>query len=107
VTREPEWDDVTRNRHLGLAEYHAGVHVGGCGLHESVAKDDPYFTLDDSRCPVCAAVEAEMRARAKRENEREEHLDAGAKRASDGRTTFVRLLRPDEIARLPKPGKPD
>lgn len=102
MTREPEWDDTQRRRMLALAEYEAGIHVGGCGLHESVAKDDPYFTLEDSTCPVCAAVETEIRARASREHEREQELDAGAKRPSDGRTTFVRLLRPDEIAKLPK-----
>jgi hypothetical protein len=102
ITREPEWDDRTRDRHLALAEYHAGIHMG-CGLHESIASDDPYFALEDTTCPVCAAIDLQMRVRGKQEHEREQEQSESAPRASDGRSTHVRLLRPEEIARLPAP----
>lgn len=103
ITREPEWDDRTRNRHLANAEFRAAVHAG-CGLHDSIASDDPYFTIEDSKCPVCAAIDAQMRSRAAQEHEREKDLSASAPHAADGRTTHVRLLRPDEIAKLPATG---
>lgn len=98
---EPEWDDLTRMRHLALAEHAAGIH-DGCGLHDSIAQTDPHFKLEDSYCPVEAALDVAMRTRAAEENEDEKDLKPGAKRSADGRTTRIRLLSPAEIAKLPK-----
>lgn len=78
------------------------MHTEGCGLPDAIAKNDPYFTLEDDRCPVCAEIDRELRARAKQEHEAEKDLPESAARAADGRTTRIRLLRPDEIAALPK-----
>ena len=83
---------------LGFVEYEAGVCTG-CGLHSSVAETDPYFTLDDRASPVCAQIEPELRSRASREHDAEKEAAAATKRPSDGRSTYVRLLSPAEIAR--------
>jgi hypothetical protein len=88
---------------LALAEYEAGVHVNGCGLHDSIASEDPYFAVEDRKCPVCAALDLQGRVRGKREYEREHGLDAAVPRAGDGRTTFVRLLSPAEVAKTSTP----
>lgn len=73
---------------LALAEYEAGVCA--CGFHTSIASEDPYFTIEERVCPVCAQATAEIRAR--------ERADAESVGANDGRTRYLRLLLPSEIA---------
>ena len=101
VTREPEWDDLTRTRHLALAEYDAGVH-DVCGLHESIASTDPRWLLETRTCPVCADMEAALRARDEIEREEEKDYPESERRLSDGRTTSLRLRTPVELAQLAK-----
>jgi hypothetical protein len=90
VTREPEWDDLQRTRMLALAEYHAGVHEG-CGLHQSIADEDPDFSIEDHVCPVCAGIAPWLRERTAQELEDEKDLEPGERRKSDGRTPLIRL----------------
>lgn len=71
-----------------------------CGLHDSIAREDPHFTLEDEYCPVAAAAAQAGRVREKAEHDAEHELPAGAKRAGDGRTTRIRLLSPSEIAKM-------
>ena len=99
VTREAEWDDLTRTRHLALAEYDADVH-DGCGLHDSIAQTDPHWRLDDRTCPVCADMAAAIRERERLESEAEKDAPVGNRRASDGRATSIHVLDPFEIAQL-------
>lgn len=107
VTREVEWDDTQRKRMQALAEYEAGVC--SCGLHRSIADDDPAFDLEDHVCPVCAALDREIRVRDKLEHEAESNEIVEKKRPSDGRTRTLRLLRPDEIVKrsMIRPGETD
>lgn len=99
VTREPEWDDEQRTRMEALAEYEDGV-CSGCGLHSSIADTDPLFTLEDKVCPVCRAAEVNIRGRAATEQKLEEKADPATPRPSDGRTTLLRLLSPEEAAAM-------
>jgi len=80
---------------LALADYERKVH-SVCGLHDSIAKTDPDITIVDDVCPLCQAVEVELRRRADEEHAAEEDADASTPRASDGRSTYVQLLRPVE-----------
>lgn len=98
VTREPEWDNLEREKMLGLAEYEAGVC--SCGFHRS--QRDPaenFYTWETETCPMCSAS-----AKRDRENEAE---DAKVRKAagdgpitslpSDGRKTYLRQMTPDEV----------
>lgn len=56
VTRESEWDDVSREEMLGLAEYEAGICE--CGFHQSLTRDKGnVFSFEVDHCPVCAGKE--------------------------------------------------
>jgi hypothetical protein len=55
VTREPEWTDLERDKMLALAEYES--RICGCGLHESIADQDPDLELEFRVCPICAGLE--------------------------------------------------
>lgn len=81
---------------LALAEYESGI-CDGCGFHSSVADEDPYFTLEEKVCPVCAQTAAEIRARDKAEQE------SGSESAGDGRKRYLRLLAPSEAAKMQSP----
>lgn len=81
---------------LALAEYEAGVHET-CGLHDSIAKTDPLVALEDDVCPLCADIDAKLRARASEEHEAEGE-DPGERRPGDGRRSTLRLLSPVEVA---------
>ena len=82
---------------LALADYEAKVHED-CGLHDSIAMTDPHVQVEDRYCPVGADLEVALRVRAHEEHEAEKDLKPGDKRASDGRTTYLRLETPAEIA---------
>lgn len=59
VTRDPEWDDLEREKMQALAQYESGVCE--CGLHESVAAEDPDLELVPRYCPTCAGIATAMR----------------------------------------------
>jgi len=86
-----------------LVDYERKVHPV-CGLHDSIAKTDPYITLEDDVCPACRAIEVQMRVRAEDEREADEEAGASEPHAGDGRTTFVRLLSPVEVAAMRSEG---
>lgn len=54
MVREPEWDDVEREKMFDLAEYEEKVCK--CGFHESIADQDPDLEMDLRVCPICAGV---------------------------------------------------
>ena len=81
---------------LALAAYEAGVH-DGCGLHDSIAMEDPFIEIIDRTCPICAALAASMRKRAADEREVEKDYPPGKRHAEDGRRSFVRVLSPAEV----------
>ena len=81
---------------LALADYEAEVH-DICGMHDSIAKADPHVALEDDICPLCADIEAKLRARAHEEHEAEPE-DPAARRPGDGRRSTMRLLSPGESA---------
>lgn len=86
---------------LALGEYEAGVHEV-CGMHDSIATTDPPFTLEDRYCPMCDAITRHLRERAHREHElTSKQKNPAARQPADGRRgPFVRLLRPEEAAKL-------
>lgn len=104
VTREPEWDDYEREKLAALVQYEA--EICACGLHESVADEDPDLELTPRRCPVCAGLEQTMRTI----NEQDETAVAAlgkspapeVERPSDGRTFSLRHKVSPEVARLLK-----
>lgn len=81
---------------LALVEYERGV-CDGCGFHSSIADEDPFFTLEEKVCPVCAQTEAELRARDRAEQE------YGSESRGDGRKRYLRLLAPHEVEQMRKP----
>lgn len=99
VTREPEWDDEQRAAMEDLVAYEAEVH-DLCGLHDSVAKADPYITIDGRDCPLCAQVAAKVRVLGESDHKEAEALREapGSVRRSDGVFRFVRMMTPAEIA---------
>ena len=52
VTREPEWDDESRNLALDLLEHDRMIH-GGCGNHMSESMDPNYARKVDHARAVC------------------------------------------------------
>lgn len=100
MTREPEWDDAERNQMLGLVVYENGVCE--CGFHESLI--DPatlHVTFEPKVCPVCAGAAAFGREQKKLDDEQDKMLGKDpaptAKRAADGRRTFIREMTADEV----------
>jgi hypothetical protein len=71
VTREPEWDDETRDRVLSLAAYEGTMCPDGCGLTIEESMGPGPFLIDTF---VCNATKA--RERKKREDEDEAHAKA-------------------------------
>lgn len=101
VTREVEWDDAEREWMLALAEFRAGVC--SCGYHTSLTHDrSNYFTYENAFCPVCAG--ADRYARSQQDTDEAVVQAMGDKpagilpRPDDGRTTYARMLHPDEVA---------
>lgn len=101
ITREPEWDDHSRDELLALGRYELGVH--SCGYHESLTRNPTnVFMPTEETCPVCKGRDAFSRIQHDRDQKAEKALgdDPRKSRASDGRTTYMRLLPPDEAERL-------
>lgn len=59
MVREPEWDDIERDKMLALAQYDR--ELCDCGMHISVADTDPDLEMVERICPVCAGVARNMR----------------------------------------------
>lgn len=97
VVREPEWDDLERDKLLALAEYEAGVCE--CGYHESLTGDrDNFFTFETKTCPVCKGSEQHRRMQEEADKRATvEGMPPSAPRPGDGRRTFVRRLSPTEV----------
>lgn len=94
---------------LGLVAYRAGLCA--CGWHESLATDKSnHFTFEDKFCPVCAGVAQYDRITRDRDETMVKRLGEkpppSAKRPSDGRRTFTRMMSPDEVAAKANPGRP-
>lgn len=103
MSREVEWDDVEREKMLARAAYRAGVHMDGCGFHESVATDranvfEPVVEL----CPLCAQVEQMGRAQAAKDAKASEGSDKAPSvpLPSDGRHVHIRMLSPAEAEQV-------
>lgn len=69
ITRETEWDDETRGRALGLAQYES--HLCGCGCGrpiEETAKPDQAYLVHQYTCMADKAIQKVRRQdRAKHE----------------------------------------
>lgn len=94
MTREPEWDDHERDKLLAWSLYQS--QLCDCGLHQSIADEDPDVEMVPRVCPVCAGIEVQKRiVAAADERETEAHgadgPPPGALRDSDGRTHTLRF----------------
>lgn len=104
VTREAEWDDFERAKMQALADYNAGICE--CGLHRSVADEDPDLEVTIRRCPVCAGMDKNIRILHARDDAALKGLGenpaASADRPSDGRRLGLKFKPPED----PPPGNP-
>lgn len=95
VTREPEWDDESREEMLALAEYESGVCA--CGFHKSQTRDKAnVFSFQVDHCPVCAGQARYGRLQASDDNEEDERVKGAppaAPRPNDGRLVSMKLER--------------
>ena len=103
VKREPAWTDDDRTQMLALARYEAHV-CSGCGFHKSLANDPAnHFMPEDEFCLLCQQLAPWQRVRDADDDAAEKALgenpSPSAKRPTDGRTTFLRMLSPDEVAK--------
>ena len=93
VTREPEWDDVSREEMLGLAEFEAGIC--DCGFHKSLTRDKRnVFSFEVDTCPVCAGRARYDRLQRKDDAEvqsRMENAPPTAPRPGDGRHVHMQV----------------
>lgn len=84
----------------GLALYEAKVCE--CGLHESVADEDPDLELDYRVCPVCAGTARQMRIQHAEDDEQLGEKPAPSKvRPDDGRYVRLRHKPPPAPPALP------
>lgn len=81
-----------------LTAYEAEVHEL-CGLHESIAAENPDMTFDSNTCPNCADVAAGLRVLAEADRKEAEAMKdrPGERRKADGRRWLIRSKTPDEI----------
>lgn len=105
VTREAEWDDVQRDRMLGLGIYEAGICE--CGIHESLTSDPSnHFTFEQRTCSVCRGVARYGRMMAHSDDLARktigENPPPGTPDPADGRRLFVKMLSPLEVDKLRK-----
>jgi len=105
VTREPEWDDLERDKMLALDEYELGICE--CGFHRSVADEDPDLEITVRHCPVCAGL-AQRHRQIQAEDEKAvkalgESPAPEAERPDDGRLLGLRPKLPPDLARLLQP----
>lgn len=97
VTREPEWDDESREEMLALAEYEAGVC--DCGFHFSIANDESnVFSFKVTRCPVCAGAAGYSRLQESDDRELDARLGPNPEpttpRRADGRQVRIAMTPP-------------
>lgn len=100
VTREAEWDDESRDDMLALAHYESGVCE--CGFHSSLTSDPTnFFTIEEKRCLVCKGAAMHDRIRQAADDEELARMGDSPPpervRPEDGRRTFLRPMRPEEI----------
>lgn len=94
MTREPEWDDHERAKLLAWSLYES--QLCDCGLHQSIADEDPDLEMVPRVCPACAGIAVQMRILADAEDREMEAYGSdgpppGAPRPSDGRTHTLRF----------------
>ena len=102
VTREIEWDDLEREKMAALVQYRS--EICDCGLHRSVADEDPDLELTRRQCPVCAGIARGMREIHSQDERDVEALGKtpapNAERPGDGRSFGLRSKVSPEIERL-------
>lgn len=102
MTRKAEWDDVEREKMEGLVQYES--EVCQCGLHRSVADEDPDLEMTQRRCPVCAGLAQSMRQIHADDEKAIEGLGKSpapdAMRPDDGRFFGLQPKVAPELARL-------
>lgn len=102
VQREVEWDDVEREKMEGLVQYES--EICSCGLHKSVADEDPDLEMTERRCPVCAGLAQTMRQIGAQDEKATEALGKSPapelRRPEDGRFFGLRPKVSPESARL-------
>lgn len=92
--RDPEWDDLQRDRMAGLAIFEKGIHA--CGYHLSLTSDPAnHFKVEQSECLLCANLARFDRVQGEADQRELRQIGgdsapAGAPRSSDGRVTSVR-----------------
>lgn len=102
VTREPEWDDESREEMLALADYEA--EICACGFHSSITKNTGnHFGFEIDKCPVCAGREQYARLQAEEDAEEERKLEKAktppaTPRPGDGRRVFMRMTPGPSVA---------
>ncbi|GHJ59130.1 hypothetical protein NOK12_16480 [Nocardioides sp. OK12] len=97
VVREAEWDDLERDKMLGLDEYEAGICA--CGFHQSLADDrENFFTFETRTCSVCKG-QAQFSRQQHDADQRATPEDASpaSPRPGDGRHTYTRRMSPSEV----------
>lgn len=103
MTREPEWDDVERDKMLALDEYEASKCE--CGLPEEIADQDPDLEMPVRVCPVCAGLARIARIQNARDDEALKTLGKNpapeAKRSTDGRHIGLRFKSAEEPPNAP------
>lgn len=98
MTREPEFDDLERDKLLALGQYEAGLC--DCGIHKSISHDKTHvFTLEAEWCPLCQALAVQKRELDNLDSDAFERAgnDRVKRLPSDGRRTYLRELTTTEI----------
>jgi len=100
VTREPEWNERTRNLALGLS-LHDRQTCPGCGLHESIRNDpENLFQLEVEHCPVCRRRDTYLRTLAEQDEKADQpgkpRRPADIPRPADGRHILLRPISRQE-----------
>lgn len=100
VTRDAEWDDLERDKMHALTEYEA--EICACGLHRSVADQDPNMATTIRVCPICAGQDQALRVLHAKDDAIVKALGEkpapSAPLPTDGRTLGLRFTPPpDEL----------
>lgn len=98
MVREAEWTDDDRRQMRELDIYEAGVHT--CGYHRDLVTDpDNGFMPETFDCPVCAGAQRYARMLRRSDDLHRDKNDPYAPDPADGRSVYMRLMPPDEVAR--------
>lgn len=97
VTREAEFNDADQIGLLALQRYESEVHA--CGHHASLLADKSnFFEPATHVCAVCAAKDRWDRMLRDSDATAIKGLGPKDPYPSDGRSTYTRLLSPEEVA---------